>query len=140
MDVGSRAPLEADACGRRSAAAALACASMQQSVMDDLAMGVVAVSDEVTWVVSRAAFRALLRRSAELVRDDADVYALEQAEALDGLHLDLMQADQALRLAVAVRDAAGELAKDAEASKDDWDRSFARSLRELVTMLAPRTE
>jgi hypothetical protein len=108
--------------------------------MDDLLVGVVAVSDEVAWVVSRAAFHALLRRSAELVTDDADVLALEEAEALDGLHLDMTPPNQGLRLAVAVRDAASALAADAEASSDDWDRSYARALRKLVTMLAPLTE
>src|SRR5262249_53777662 len=107
---------------------------------DDVVVGVVALSDNLTWVGSRAAFRPLLRRARELVDDAEDADALEAASALDGLHFDMVPADQATRLAIAVSDAARELAGIADTSEDEWDRGYARSLRRLVIMLAPLCE
>jgi hypothetical protein len=60
-------------------------------------------------IVNRWAFRTLAERAETFVSDPDDEYKLKQAVALDGLHFDLLPADQCARLALAVERAADEL-------------------------------
>ncbi len=66
-----------------------------------------------------------------------DVWALDQAVALDGLHLDLIEPDRAWRLAVVLEGASGRLARRVTErdSADTLDRSFVLSLAKLQLRL-----
>jgi hypothetical protein len=66
-------------------------------------MAVITVARSEPWVVARWAFRPLLERMRAELPGEADRYAVDQ-----GLHLHLEPSDQEIRLADALRVAAGE--------------------------------
>ena len=71
-------------------------------------MAAVSVPRNDPWVVARWAFRLLLERTAPGLGNE-DRPLLDQAIALDGLHFDLLEPPQAVRVAQAMRYAADAL-------------------------------
>lgn len=99
-------------------------------------MAVVSIHECDPWVVARWAFRLLLERTAERLDADLDRHACEQAVALDGVHFDLLSADQAARVALAMARAAAELREELLKSVGDpRDVEFAESLSLLIVSL-----
>jgi hypothetical protein len=94
-------------------------------------MAVITVPRSEPWVVARWAFRTLLERVRAEVPGEADQYAIDQAIALDGLHLDLKPSDQAVRLANALTAVTGELRTELAQRPGDDERD-----QELVAYLA----
>lgn len=94
-----------------------------------------------TWMVARWAYRGLLDHARRAVTGDAALeYAIDEAQALDGLHLGLTDDRVARRLVpiligVADRVVAGELPVRVEGRRLD-DRSQAQ-FREAVEELRP---
>jgi hypothetical protein len=100
-------------------------------------MAVIAVPNYEPVVVARWAFRQLLERLAAEVDVEGDAYAVEQAMALDGLHFELLDADQANRLARRLAKVADELRLELlRAPGDDQrDREFTEVLADLEMRL-----
>ncbi len=99
-------------------------------------MAAISIPHSDPWVVARWAFRRLLERAAERLHDPADVQALEQAIALDGLHFDLLDQAQASRLAVALEVASDQLREELSGAHDDpRDIEFAEALALLEMRL-----
>ncbi len=99
-------------------------------------MACVSVDDRTSWVVARWAFRTLVARAAT-TGESADAQALHIAVALDGLHLDLLEAGQQARLRRALHGAAQSLRTDLAGRADDpRDAEFAGALAELQTLLS----
>ena len=92
-----------------------------------------------TWIVNRWAFRTLAERAETFVSDPDDEYKLKQAVALDGLHFDLLPADQCGRLALAVERAADELRAEFRLRDTPRDRDFADRLDTLRLSLSDLT-
>ncbi|MBN2176098.1 MAG: hypothetical protein JW722_00395 [Demequinaceae bacterium] len=105
-------------------------------------MAVVSVPGSEPWVVARWAFRLLADSASPLLTDAADKYILEQAVALDGLLFDLLDAEQAQRLASALESAATDLRLRliTGPQTDPRDAEFADVLAVLVTSLHDMTE
>lgn len=91
------------------------------------------------WIVNRWAFRTLAERAETFVSDPDDEYKLKQAVALDGLHFDLLPADQCARLALAVERAADELRAEFRLRDTPRDRDFADRLDTLRLSLSDLT-
>ena len=64
------------------------------------------------WFLAGHEYRQVLSLARGHVQEPGDLGALDQAEALQGLYFDLLEADQAQRLAEAVRLAACQLDAD----------------------------
>jgi hypothetical protein len=96
-------------------------------------MAVISVPHNEPMIVARWAFRALLERLATEVEAEADDYAVREAIALDGLHFELLDNDQAVRLAIRLAKVADELRLELlrTPSDDDRDRQFAEVLAVL---------
>jgi hypothetical protein len=96
------------------------------------------ISDGTTdWFVAGYEFRQVLGRAREKVARADDRWRLEQAEALQGLHFDLMQEEQAKRLAAAVGQAAEDLHAEISAgeprdAREAGFRDLLSGLGELV--------
>lgn len=105
-------------------------------------MAVVSIPGNEPWIVARWAFRQLLESSADELAAAADRQELEQAVALDGLLYDLLPADQAGRIAVAMTSAAESLRSDLlqHESSDPRDAEFAEMLLDLIAHLADWSE
>jgi hypothetical protein len=99
-------------------------------------MAAVSIPHHDPWIVARWAFRRLLERAATLSGEE-DKSALEQAVALDGLHFDLLEGEQARRVALAVQAAADQLRLDLLAGDqtDPRDAEFAEALAVLEMRL-----
>jgi hypothetical protein len=100
-------------------------------------MAVIAIPHNEPTILARWAFRALLRRLATEVDGEADHYAVREAIAVDGLHFDLLDGDQAARLAERLAKVADELRLELlrTPSDDDRDRQFAEILAVLEMQL-----
>jgi hypothetical protein len=85
----------------------------------------VSIPNYEPWIVSRWAFRTLAERAQSFVSDPNDIYKLQQAVALDGLHFDLVPADQCVRLERAVDQAADGLRDEFRDRSDQRDLEFA---------------
>jgi len=85
------------------------------------------------WVVARWAFSRLLERASGALSADEDKRVLEQAVALDGLHFDLLEDDQARRVAQAMQAAAEQLRLELLVADpaDPRDTEFAAALAVL---------
>lgn len=100
-------------------------------------MAVVFVPHYSPWVVSRWAFRLLMRRAESHLADAGDKYTLQQAVVLDGLHFDQVETEQANRLARAIGTAANELRVELRARPaDPRDLELADMLAELEMHLS----
>jgi hypothetical protein len=88
------------------------------------------------WVVAGWAFRTLAERASELLDRETDRLELVQAEALNGLHFDLLARDTAVRLATALKRAADDLCKINLGATDERDREFAHALGVLSLWLS----
>jgi hypothetical protein len=100
-------------------------------------MAVIAVPNNEPVVVARWAFRQLLERLAAEVDIEGDNYAVNQAIALDGLHFELLDDDQAARLAKRLAEVADELRLEllCAPSDDQRDLEFAAVLADLEMRL-----
>jgi hypothetical protein len=100
-------------------------------------MAVIAVPDNEPVIVARWAFRQLLERLDAEVDAEADSYAVKQAIALDGLHFELLEDDQAARLARQLAKVADELRLELARtpSDDQRDTEFAEVLAGLEMQL-----
>ena len=87
-------------------------------------------------MMARWAFRALIRRAVARSDSRADVDVLRQAEALDGLHFDLLPPSQVRAVAAAVRAAADDLAPEMAGGAEARDREFAALLTDLSVALS----
>jgi hypothetical protein len=87
--------------------------------------------------LARWAYRGLLGRLADATEDEADNYTVRQAIYLDGLHFDLLDRDQAVRLAERLARIADELRLELlrTPSDDPRDLQFAEALAELEMRL-----
>jgi hypothetical protein len=92
-------------------------------------MGVIAFSDEAVWKIARHEYRRVLGCAKTLLDDDDDVMALEEAETLDGLHLDMTDARQAKRLQAALIAASVRLEAEINSKSDADAREEAFSVR-----------
>jgi hypothetical protein len=73
-------------------------------------MAVVSLLNGFDWLVARWVYRALLAEAARDFEEDSDFqYAVNQAIALDGLHLDLEEPQTAQRLLSALSSAASRI-------------------------------
>ena len=91
------------------------------------------------WVVNRWALRTLLGRAETMVTELHDVYAFRRAIELDALVFEEKEAEQRVRLARAIAQAADELRGELRDSDDPRDRAFAErldALRACLTELA----
>ena len=102
-------------------------------------MAAVSVPHSEPWIVNRWAFRTLAERAQTFVSRPDDRYKLEQAVALDGLHFELLPADQCARLALAVERAADELRVEFRNRVAARDRDFADRLDSLRLALSDLT-
>lgn len=100
-------------------------------------MAVINVPGHEPWIVARWALEELVDEAKPELADPDDVFALDQAVALDGLHFDMIEPDQARRLAATLSVASGRLVQglSERASADALDESVARSLVKLQVML-----
>jgi hypothetical protein len=87
--------------------------------------------------LARWAYRGLLERLAAATEDEDDNYTVRQAIALDGLNFDLLDPDQAVRLAKRLARIADELRLELlRTPRDDpRDLGFAQVLAELEMQL-----
>jgi hypothetical protein len=100
-------------------------------------MAVISVPRSEPWVVARWAFREVLEHVLDKLDDELDIRATEQALALDGLHLNLLPKDQALRLAHVLEGVSEELRVSLLDSPgaDPRDRELADYLNTLEARL-----
>lgn len=102
-------------------------------------MAVISVPFDEPWIVSRRAFRFLLKHvmSEELSAEDR--YAIEQAIALDGLGLDLKEPAQRTRLAKVIGRVADQVRLDLHNGSLDFEdphNEFPGLLAELEMKLS----
>ncbi len=99
-------------------------------------MAAIAMPYYEPFILARWAFWALLERLAAEV-DERDRYAVQEALALDGLNFDLLDGDQAARLARRLGKVADELRFELERtpSDDPRDLQFAEVLARLEMQL-----
>jgi hypothetical protein len=95
----------------------------------------VVIPNKGTWKVSGAAFRLLAREATKHLQTTEDREVLVWGQALNGLFLDKLDPEQALRLAVAMRGAVETLRTGLLGSATEWDQSFADSLGDLALRL-----
>jgi hypothetical protein len=88
------------------------------------------------WVVNRWALRTLIGRAETKVTELHDVYAFRRALELDGFDFEEKAAEQRLRLARAIAQAADELRVELRDSDDPRDRAFAERLDVLRACLS----
>lgn len=100
-------------------------------------MAVIVVPHYEPIKLARWAYRGLLERLADATDDEADNYIVRQAIALDGLNLDLLDPDQAARLAERLARVADELRLELlrTPSDDPRDLGFAEVLAQLEMQL-----
>jgi hypothetical protein len=100
-------------------------------------MAVIVVPHYEPTKLARWAYRSLLERLAAATDDEADNYTVRQAIALDGLHFDLLDRDQAVRLAERLARIADELRLELlrTPSDDPRDLGFAEVLAQLEMQL-----
>jgi hypothetical protein len=100
-------------------------------------MAVIVVPHYEPTKLARWAYRSLLERLAAVTDDAADNYTVRQAIALDGLNFDLLDRDQAVRLAQRLARIADELRLELlrTPSDDPRDLGFAEVLAELEMRL-----
>jgi hypothetical protein len=100
-------------------------------------MAVIVVPHYEPMKLARWAYRGLLERLAAATEDEGDNYTVRQAIALDGLHFDLLDRDQAVRLAERLARIADELRLELlrTPSDDPRDLQFAEALAELEMQL-----
>ncbi|MEU0094889.1 hypothetical protein [Kribbella sp. NPDC006257] len=94
--------------------------------------------DDDPWMVSKRSFRALMEEARDLAADQEEWQTLMRAEALDGLHFQLLDEALVKRLTVVVRAAALSVRARLLASFDDLDqrdREFTEYLRVLIQWL-----
>jgi hypothetical protein len=90
------------------------------------------------WMVSKRSFRALMEAAREIAVGEEELEVLTRAEALDGLHFDLLDEALVRRLTPLVRVAAAAVRVRLLASFEDLDqrdREFAEYLLALVLRL-----
>jgi hypothetical protein len=88
------------------------------------------------WVVARWAFRELLDRTAAHLADEPLRKKLVAAEALDGLHLDLLDASDQLDMARALMAGCRELIADLTTRPlEPLDASYVAALKRLEEQL-----
>ena len=100
-------------------------------------MAAIGIPHADPWIVARWAFHQLLERARLEADSTEDVEALIRAEALDGLHFDLLEPDQRVRLAKTVARAADglRLSLSSSDSDDPRDAEFAEYLSVLEMRL-----
>lgn len=100
-------------------------------------MAAVSIPHNDPWIVARWAFRRLMERTAFALSREDDKRAVEQALALDGLHFDLLDPQQARRIARAMEVAADELRLELVTNDqtDLRDTEFAEALAVLEMLL-----
>lgn len=95
-----------------------------------------------TFTMRKALFRMLLTRSAEQLSEAPDLAELEESEAMEGLALDLMDAEQRARITEAVLRAAKKLRwqiTTGESVEEKVLPDTEEKLRELIGFLASHT-
>jgi hypothetical protein len=100
-------------------------------------MASITIDEQHTWVVAGWAFRRLVERACEEVSREEDIRELRQAPALGGLHFNLLEQGQRVRLVSALRAAARAVRADvmAGSSDDPRDREYSEALTELDRLL-----
>jgi hypothetical protein len=100
-------------------------------------MAAVSIPHNEPWIVARWAFSRLLERTALFVHSGDDRYVLKQAVALDGLHFDLLEVEQATRIAKSMELAADEIRAELLAGQEvkGRDVEFAEALAVLTMRL-----
>jgi hypothetical protein len=100
-------------------------------------MAVIVVPHYEPIKLARWAYRGLLERLAAATEDEGDNYTVRQAIALDGLNFDLLDRDQAVRLAGRLARIADELRLELlrTPSDDPRDLGFAEALAQLEMRL-----
>jgi hypothetical protein len=97
---------------------------------------VVTVPGYDPWKVANWAFRVLADRAQPLLAAPDDRNALVQAQALNGLHFDMLNREQQARLAAGLMHAADDLRAERLTAADPRDREFADALGELALRLS----
>lgn len=97
--------------------------------------GVIAVPDRDPWFASGWAFRLILERAKSATTNVEDIYALEQAIALNGLHFKHLSVQQVARLASVLLKAVTDLVPELAQSQDQRDHALAKSLPALAEHL-----
>src|SRR3954466_2114368 len=99
--------------------------------------GVISHGDE-NWFVAGYEFRELLGRTKEKLDRADDLWKVDQAGALHGLHFDLLDDGQAKRLAEALGRAAAELRSEMtqREPRDEREARFRDHLPELAELVA----
>jgi hypothetical protein len=100
-------------------------------------MAAIKVSDDDLWIVARWALATLAERALEATEEGSDANALRQAMALDNLNFELLEPDQAARLAGIVGKAAASLRDELRTKDagDPRDRELADVLDEIEASL-----
>ena len=99
-------------------------------------MAVVFVPHHEPWIVSRSSFRLLMKEAEADLEDLADVEVLRQAVALDGLHFDHLERDQAVRVARSLAKTADSLRMRLRSQwKEERELEFAEYLARLEALL-----
>ena len=100
-------------------------------------MAAVSIPHNDPWIVARWAFGRLLDQTAKSLARQEDRRVLEQAKALDGLHFDLLDREQAERIARAMALTADQLRFELRGAegKDPRDAEFADALAVLEMRL-----
>jgi hypothetical protein len=100
-------------------------------------MAVIVVPHYEPIKLARWAYRSLLERLAAATNDKADNHTIRQAIALDGLNFDLLDRDQAVRLAKRLARVADELRLELlrMPTGDPRDLGFAEVLAQLEMQL-----
>lgn len=100
-------------------------------------VAVVAVPDYEPWIIARWGFELLMGRLLEVCIASEDAAVIERARALNGLHFDLLEADQRTRLSALLAAVSDELRFDIESGRTEVpDREgFALALAELEMRL-----
>jgi hypothetical protein len=108
-------------------------------------MGAIGVSERDGWVVARWVFRGYLDHVLAELHDDPELTSVvEQAIALDGLHLPLRQPAVVRRLAPVLQQVAEEVVSgarpvigvDGRALDESYQQGFRRAVAELRAILA----
>ena len=87
-------------------------------------------------ILARWAFKRLMDYSLERTCLPEDEFVIKQAVALDGLHFDLLDAEQAARIAATLAGAAHDLRGEfRRQSGEDRDQEYAALLADLEMRL-----
>jgi hypothetical protein len=100
-------------------------------------MAVISIPSQPPWIVARWAFELLADTTLANQSNETDKQVLRQAVALDGLHFDLLDAEQSERLACSLDEAASELQKRLlrQADSVPQDAELAEALAQLRVRL-----